>query len=317
MLYAVITFGIGIVIGGGVTQRLAKQYWQRRLKETRQALLARYMGDIQAEARQRETAERIKGQLEKSERVWLTKEEGWTKQEQALAGQLSALKQNQQKQKQDQERWIKLEQNKVRSLEAQLKKEQCQWQDEQENYKRQLEHQQSNHLKLQIEHNKHREDMSASIQSSLEVERKNTALNHEVERLRDRLKKSEIALEQSEKAHTLALTAAAQEADLNLSEIVEKLFPNVELLRDSVAQLSQHKRDFGTVLAEIQTLVQHRKHTHFAKVRATQGKWSECRAGKMGRIYYRKTATQKYKILISWKKNEKSQKKDIEWLKHQ
>lgn len=109
---------------------------------------------------------------------------------------------------------------------------------------------------------------------------------------------------------------------LNLEQIqalVNALLPEITLLRDSLQILAEQPENLATLIKALKDILD--GQTHGAKkVRATDNKWTECRVPHINlmRLYYQKCKKKSgYQVLISPKKNQKSQDQDYEWLKSQ
>lgn len=102
-----------------------------------------------------------------------------------------------------------------------------------------------------------------------------------------------------------------------VEELLTALFPDVTLLRDSLAVLVAQPENLVKLIKAIKDICEGNSYSP-TKVRATDKKWTECRVPHINlmRIYFQKCKkTSGYQILISPKKNQKSQDQDYEWLK--
>lgn len=102
-----------------------------------------------------------------------------------------------------------------------------------------------------------------------------------------------------------------------VEELLNVLFPDVTLLRDSLAVLVAQPENWVKLIKAIKDICEGNAYSP-TKVRATDKKWTECRVPHINlmRIYFQKCKkTSGYQILISPKKNQKSQDQDYEWLK--
>lgn len=141
--------------------------------------------------------------------------------------------------------------------------------------------------------------------------------------LRDRLKTLEAALQAAHErlAEGIVVNSAQFKALICL------LLPNLEFLRDSLEVMLQLDLSrLHDLLATLKALGDgtlndgHRQAVRVVKVRSTDGKWSECRVPhvSMMRIYFQKNKLRdSYQVLVSPKKDQKTQDKDYEWLKSQ
>lgn len=172
------------------------------------------------------------------------------------------------------------------------------------------------------------DNVTLALQQEEELEAKNRDLQAENSRLTSKVEEMQ-SLWKAEKSQYEAAAAdyeqklneAYKEPNINIEEIIRKLFPQLELLRDSIDDINRNKHSISAILHRLQALHNH-DFEYSEKVKATGGEWSECRAPHMGmiRLYYRKESDsplEKCEVLVSRKKDRKSQKKDMEWLKQQ
>lgn len=131
------------------------------------------------------------------------------------------------------------------------------------------------------------------------------------------------------------LTAAQAKLDRDrgieteqFGQLINLLLPNLSFLRDSMAvMLALDPPRLQDVLGTLKALndgtlgdTRQGQAVKIVKVRATHNEWSECRVPhvSMMRIYFHKTKQQDgYQVLVSPKKDQKTQDKDYEWLKSQ
>jgi len=102
-----------------------------------------------------------------------------------------------------------------------------------------------------------------------------------------------------------------------IEELLTTLFPDVTLLRDSLGVIVVQPENLVKLIKAIKDICEGNAYSP-TKVRATDRKWTECRVPHINlmRIYFQKCKkTSGYQILISPKKNQKSQDQDYEWLK--
>ncbi len=102
-----------------------------------------------------------------------------------------------------------------------------------------------------------------------------------------------------------------------IAELLQTLFPDITLLRDSLAVLASQPENLVKLIKAIKDIHDGQPYSP-TKVRATDKKWTECRVPHINlmRIYFQKCKKESgYQILISPKKNQKSQDQDYEWLK--
>jgi hypothetical protein len=102
-----------------------------------------------------------------------------------------------------------------------------------------------------------------------------------------------------------------------LEELLKYLFPDIVLLRDSLDVLASQPDNIIKLIKAIKDIYDGHPYSP-TKVRATDKKWTECRVPQINlmRIYFQKCKKDSgYQVLISPKKNQKSQDQDYEWLK--
>lgn len=108
-------------------------------------------------------------------------------------------------------------------------------------------------------------------------------------------------------------------ASLNIEQIQELiavLLPEITLLRDSMEILAANPENLVSLIKGLKDILEGQAYSA-KKVRATDNKWTECRVPHVNlmRFYYQKSKKSGYQVLISPKKNQKSQDQDYEWLK--
>ena len=151
----------------------------------------------------------------------------------------------------------------------------------------------------------------------------------EIQTLQEQNKKLAIALEQS-KVELFTLKQNPQSTTLQnndeegsqwtpeeIMELLKALFPDIVLLRDSINVLVEQPENRVKLVKAIKDIYDGNPHQP-TKVRATDKKWTECRVPHINlmRMYFQKCKKDAgYQILISPKKNQKTQDKDYEWLK--
>lgn len=104
---------------------------------------------------------------------------------------------------------------------------------------------------------------------------------------------------------------------VQLGELLTCIFPDIVLLRDSLDVLASQPENLIKLIKAIKDIYDGHPYSP-TKVRATDKKWTECRVPHINlmRIYFQKCKRESgYQILISPKKNQKSQDQDYEWLK--
>ncbi len=104
-----------------------------------------------------------------------------------------------------------------------------------------------------------------------------------------------------------------------IQTLVSTLLPEITLLRDSLNVLVDQPENLAALIKALKDILEGQAYAA-KKVRATDNKWTECRVPHINlmRLYYQKCKKAPgYQVLISPKKNQKSQDQDYEWLKNQ
>ncbi|MBV5257724.1 hypothetical protein FLX56_04715 [Synechococcus moorigangaii CMS01] len=104
-----------------------------------------------------------------------------------------------------------------------------------------------------------------------------------------------------------------------IQALLQTLFPDIMLLRDSLDILATQPENLAALIKALKDILEGQAYGA-KKVRATDNKWTECRVPHVNlmRLYYQKCKKKTgYQVLISPKKNQKSQDQDYEWLKSQ
>lgn len=299
----ILVFIFGLLVGSSATYFYAKSYWIKRLKVTKQRLFVQYDSDIRAEQQHRQ-------QLENREGQWLRQHEESANRESALAEQLEA------KARSFRQRQVEYEKRLAAEKQVSLRL--------QDDYEARLGTARGDRAKLQSEYDGYKLEAKAnvdeSLQESLTIEQRNRALDATNKQLENEKKVLESALCQEREQHQKSLEQAYQEPNVDFGKIISELFPNVKLMRDSLCEINKNKRNIGTILCRLQAL-NNRDFSYSKKLHATSNDWSECRAPhmKLLRIYYRKEKRESggCEVLISYKKDSKTQDKDVFWLKLQ
>ena len=171
-----------------------------------------------------------------------------------------------------------------------------------------------------------------SFKHTVVIEAKNVLLQAQLEKLdaeRSHLQQAHqqaqqqlVQVHQQEKEQLeKTLKASRRSSDIDIAAVIKALFPSLILLRDSVEACDRNITDTATLLLQRQAL-ENKNFKYSKKVHSTSGEWSEVRAPHMNmmRIYYRKENTSpshKCEVLISRKKDTKTQDKDLAWLRKQ
>ena len=126
--------------------------------------------------------------------------------------------------------------------------------------------------------------------------------------------------EQANQAHFTATEISGDRLNAEqIQELITILFPDITLLRDSINILAAQPEHLVAMIKALKDIMEGQAYSA-KKVRATDNKWTECRVPHINlmRLYYQKCKKHSgYQVLISPKKNQKSQDQDYEWLKSQ
>ena len=280
---------VGILIGSVSTYLYAKLYWNKQIRAARCEVLS----DLDKVKEQKHL-------LEASGRKWL-------KHRTMLERECAELKA---KVASQQQQYAQLEVSRQKSLSEQS----------------------TDYEQLQQDYDSYKtkawDNVTLALQQEEELEAKNGDLQAEnrqliskIEEMQFMWKAEKLQYEAAEADYEQKLNEAYKEPNIDIGEIIRKLFPQLALLRDSIDDINRNKHSISAILHRLQALHNH-DFEYSEKVKATGGEWSECRAPHMGmiRLYYRKESDsplEKCEVLVSRKKDRKSQKKDMEWLKQQ
>ncbi len=313
MIY-ILTLVIGLALGSSLVWVYARRYWIKRLYNAQQAISAQYSNDIQQEARKTQTAIERRFELEEKIRLLQDEHEDLTTHVATLSNHLEAAQQALKTAEQTYEERLALEKKKASQSSREM----------QERYEGDLIEKQCECTSLKMELDKCEQNKETNLgiffKEHEALEQTNRILAADKQRLESELLTLQAELIEQKQLYNHDRCLAAQKLEIDFGHIIDELFPNVDLLRDSLDEINRNKNDFSTLLFRIRALSSG-DVSHSRKVRATHNVWSECRAPNMGmmRIYYRKTKEDldRYELLVSRKKNSKSQKQDIDWLKTQ
>ncbi|MGB3300257.1 MAG: hypothetical protein WBA76_18495 [Phormidesmis sp.] len=307
MVNSIVVFILGLFGGSLATYFGVRAVWVGRLKATRQMLFNQYDSELKVEQQQRR---RLEGQMEAREGDWLK----WKATSASRA--LDLVKQ------------IEEEERNRRQLqanyEARLDNAKQAYQRSQIDYEAQLEREKGDRLRLQNEYHHYKLEARANVDESLKeseaVEQRNQRLNELNQQIENKKNALEATLHQEREEHQQQLAQAYREADIDLGKLISELFPKVTLVRDSLNEINKNKVDAVIILCRLQALDK-RDFAYSKKIHATSNGWSECRAPhmKLLRIYYRKQKAESSlcEVLVSYKKDSKTQDKDLAWLKMQ
>lgn len=303
MINSIVVFVLGLLGGSLITYFYARAFWIGRLKATRQTLFDQYDSKIKAERQQRR-------QLEAREGKWLKRQETLANRGSALVEQIEEELCNRQRLQAEHE--VRLDAEKQANQRSQSDCE------------TRLKVEKGDRLRLQSEYSRYKLEAKADVEESLKeseaVEQRNEILHEINEKLENKKNALEAILHQEREDHQRSLEQAYQEIDIDLGKLISELFPKVILVRDSLNEINKNKSDIGIILCRLQA-INKRDFFYSKKVQATSNGWLECRAPhmKLLRIYYRKQKTESCpcEVLVSYKKDSKTQGKDLAWLKMQ
>lgn len=304
---------VSFLLGAGLVWLYARRYWMKRLYNAQQALSAQYSNDIQLEAQKTLAAIEKQSEIEERVNCLLNENERLTTDEAVLSSHLAIAQQELSTTKHTYEDRLALEKQQAKQSLDQLRE-----QHESELIEKNCEF---TSIKTERDECEQRREANLNIffKENEALERTNQGLIADKQRLEAEIAVLQAALAEQKQIYEQDRDLASQKLDIDCGHIIRELFPNIDLLRDSSDEINRNRSDFSTLLFRIKALSTG-DVSHSRKVRATHNVWSECRAPNMGmmRIYYRKAKdADRYEILISRKKDSKSQRQDIDWLKAQ
>ena len=306
MTNAVVMFIVGALTGCLSLHLYQRSYWTKQLKLTRQALFDQYSHDLsevrtQLSGAAEQQAAQAKQQEQELRSHYEKRTETLTAQLSELRTQTSAQKQAQTQAQQQAQQRLKID------YEAQLKSAR--------DIYTQLK------TKYHNDQRNARENVDVVLQQNVEVEARNKKLQADIEQLvleqqqlRETHRLEKAAFENSQKG-------SAHKSAIDFEQVTQALFPRLKLLRDSIEEIRYNKKETGAILRRLLAL-ENKNFEYSKKVHSTGGYWFECKAPhmKMIRIYFRKenaSPSQQCEVLVSRKKDEKSQEKDLAWLRQQ
>lgn len=294
MTNAVVIFIVGAMTGCLLLHFYQRRYQRKQLKLTKQALFDQYSNNLNQVKAQ--LSSELEQQASRAKRL----EHELRSHNEKLTAQLSALKQQVSDQLQAQQRL-------------------------QTDYEAQLNAAHDNYAQLQTDYNdaQHnaRENVDVALQQNVEVEARNERLQADIEQLvleQQQLRETH----RQEKADAKKnRKGAGHKSGIDFEQLTQELFPRLTLLRDSVEAIKSNKKETGAILCRLLAL-ENKNFEYSKKVHSTGGYWFECKAPnmKMVRIYFRKensSPNHQCEVLVSRKKDEKSQEKDLAWLRQQ
>lgn len=295
----------GVLLGCVSLHLYQRSHWQKRIKSARQELFDQHADDLERVQNQ------LRGNIRTQRGLFDTRERALLAEKGEQAAKSSKLSQRLAQQQQENQRL-------QTDYEAQLVAERG-------NYDKLL-------FTLEREKKKARENVDVALKQTVDIEAKNVLLQEKIQQLdfeKAHLKNAhQQEKEQLEQAHQQekeqlesALKSSQKSSEIDLEAVIKALFPSLILLRDSIDECDRNKKDIVTILCQLQAL-ENKNFKYSKKVHSTSGEWSEMRAPHMHmmRIYYRKENTSpshKCEVLVSRKKDTKTQDKDLAWLRKQ
>ena len=292
MANLIVIFILGIISGGFVVYFFVRAYWAKRLLIAKQTLLSQYDSDLDRAKQRYRTLETV------SQR-WLVEKAGIEQQLEAERRDRTLL---------------------------------------QTQYEAQLEKEKRDRVALQADYGAYRREAEArvveqaekgvnlAIEQSREIETEKQALQKKVEQLAQSLNDSTTQIQQlqeklkQEKIRLEAeLKSAYENSGLTFASITSALFKNIVMQRNSALEIDKNKGCANAILLTLRA-IDDQEFRPSKRVHATNKVWCESTAPglKMMRIYFRinKPVKGKCEVLISHKKDPKTQSKDIDWMKN-
>lgn len=307
MISTLVTFLFATLISGLCTYVYTRARWQKKLKATRQALYDQHRLALE------EMSDRTR-LLEACERKSLAQKSQLAEEKNRLIGENSQLVEEKRR----------LTEEAV-ELNKQLASRRHDLRQAQSDYETHLLEMESDRAVL-LQANEGikadwKENVDLVLKQNVAIEASSGALKDKVTQLTLDKEQLQLTLKAQATQHEDALKTAYREPNIDIGSLIKELFPSLEMMRDSVDEISRNKRDIIAILHRLQAL-ENKTFDHSKKVRSTGGEWSECKAPymKMIRLYYRKESaspSHKCEVLISRKKNDKSQARDLAWLRQQ
>lgn len=291
MTNPIVIFILGIVGGGLTVHFFARAYWTKRLQTTKRTLLSQYDSDLDRAQQRYQTLEAVGQQ--------------WLKEKASLEQRIEQGKRD---------RTLLLTRHEAQV--EQGKRDRTALQADYDTYrleaKAQIAEQAEEGVKLAIEESKNIEAENQALQQKIEqLERNLNSSNIETHQLQEKLAQERNQLETE-------LQSAYKCAGITFASIAEALFKNIAIQKDSAIEIDKNKDCAHAILITLRA-IDDQNFQPFKKVHATDKVWFESVAPglKMMRIYFRKSKPEqgKCQVLISHKKDPKTQSKDIAWMK--
>ena len=282
MINPIFTFICGIVSGCIVAGLIARIYWAKKLQVLKQSLLDQYDSDLAV-------AQQHNRLLENREKQWL-------------------------QEKADIEQQLEAEKRDRASLQTNYKAYQQIAQAQIQDAKAKIVDVREKGINFAVEQTK---DIEAEKRSLLQrIEQLERSLN-------DTLIQNQELQAQIERENTrleTELKSAYSSTGVTFASIATSLFQNLVIQRGSAVEIDKN-RDCASAILRTLRAIDDKKFRLSKKVGATNKAWFESTAPglKMMRIYFRKNKPipGKCEVLISHKKDSKTQEKDIDWMKRQ
>ncbi|MEO1393966.1 MAG: hypothetical protein AAFV90_13740 [Cyanobacteria bacterium J06634_5] len=318
MISVVLSFLVGALSSGLLVHFYERSHWKKRTKQqvrtARQALVDQHTHDISSLRESLTSAQQDKQRRQADY-------------EAQLNSQLDNQRETYETQLRNQNSRLKTQEDTFRrqlsALNQQLTQQTQQQHSLNQEHTQQLKAEHGNYAQLQTEYkalqNKDRDQANSLIEQQLELETRNQALTAEIQRLI--LEQSQLRKEHSKEMSALIANKkdADSQSDIDFELLTHELFPSLQLLRDSVDEIKRNKKESGEILCRLLAL-ENKNFNYSKKVHSTGGYWSECKPPHLNmiRLYYYKSSASpsgKCEVLISRKKDRKTQEKDLAWLR--
>ena len=340
----IIAFFVGAVVGSGVAGQIARQYWRKKIRTDKRELLIQCESELSAESQKRSAAEANSRELEQQITDYREREMHCYEQMRSQHNQIESLEQQLELQTKQQQRIQELEdkldlrerehlnlvslaqqeaQTSIRAIQDDydaLLRDNTALKEKSDCTEKALAAEKSKNNALQEARNdlqrkwsKHREDNSAAIEIRVELENKNRDLLTKNGILQKDVKKLEALIAQKRED----AKAVNKQSGLNLIKVVEKLFPEIQLLHHSKNEIRQHKSKFISLLLSFKHLVNKEPLLDHKPIQGTDYDLCEYRVAYQGRVYYYCSKLEsddtRYKVVVAWKHNKQEQQKVIDW----
>ncbi len=320
-----ISFVLGILSGCSILFPLINIYWKQKLNLEKRSLSSNFSKVLRLEIRQKkeleEERDRLLKKLDSEGQDYLLLQKQYDQFEQEVADKLTDF--NQQVIKLENENRTFRDERKRLSLEKERlsrEKEQLVHRTEQLTLKNGRLLEGTEQLTLRNKQLSLENDQLLQETEQLTVEYENLLVKkkQQEEALKKRRSQSEPTNKVSQKKIQQKNKYSRREADKKIQQILSVLLPKIDLLRDSVELMVAESHNLDPLIAKLKS-IHDGDFTGSVKVKATHSEWRECHVQQMNmmRIYFQRCHSDKsrYQVLISPKKDQKSQNQDYEWLK--